>query len=111
MSAVISAIKQVYYMNNGAAYDKVALQVLALYKRGGPHMVTAFLQTKEMQADPCAKLFREILKIKTINSSTKMFSFCQPKPGGGSPEWGTNHGWRINKWPTTMPYIHPTPTK
>lgn len=110
MSEVIKAIKHVYYLNNGAAYDRVALQVLAAYKRGGPAMVTSLLQTPELYADPCAKVFRELLKVRTVKPAGKMFSFCQPKRGS-APEWIKDHGWRINRWPDFLPYIHPTETK
>lgn len=106
MSDVIKAIKHVYYLNNGAAYDKTALQVLAAYKRGGPVAVTSLLQTPELHADPCAKLFRELLKVKTV--SRTIFGFCQPKRDQSAPEWVGGHGWRLKKWPGIMPYIHPT---
>lgn len=108
MSEVIKAIKHVYYLNNGPKYDAVALQVLACYKRGGPVLVTSFLQTPEMRDDPCAKIFREQLKIRT--PSNNIFSFCQPKRDR-APDWVKDHGWRINRWPSFLPYIHPKETE
>ena len=104
MSAVIDSIKQVYYLNNGPEYDKVALLVLNTYKRGGRQAVVSLLQTPEYKGDPCAKIFREILRVKTVSN---MFSFCQDKPNQSAPEWIGVHGWRLQKWPGFNPYIHP----
>ncbi len=111
MSDVIDAIKRVYYLNNGKDYDRVALLVLQTYKRGGRQAVTSLLQHPEYRDDPCAKIFREYLRIKTISRANAIFSFCKPQPNSDAPAWVGGHGWRLKRWPGQEKYIHPTPTK
>lgn len=108
MSRIVDAVKHVYYLHNGREYDKVALAVLRAYKRGGPDMAMNLLKSPELHDNPAAKIMREYLGIKSVRPGRVMFFFCQPKIGGGSPEWGGNHGWRVKKWPEFTPYIHPT---
>lgn len=108
MSQIIDAVKHVYYLNNGKEYDAVAMSVLQAYKRGGPNMATGLLQSPELHDDPAAKIMREYLGIKSVRPSKVIFSYCQPRRGGGAPEWGSRHAYRLNKWPSLTPYIHPT---
>jgi hypothetical protein len=108
VSDVISAIKQVYYLNGGKPYDLIAYRVLQSYKRGGRDAVVSLLQSPELKGDSCAKIFREILHIRMPNPSM-MFSFCQAKRNP-APDWIKDHGWRVKKWPDFLPYIHPKST-
>lgn len=112
MNDIFAAIKYVYYLNNGPAYDKVALAVLKTYQnaeaRNKRRAVESLLTSPEYLDDPCAKIFRERLHIKSSRPSAVMFSYCMPKVGGGAPEWVGDHGWRLKKWPEVSPYIKPT---
>ena len=110
MSNVPSAIRYMYSLNMGEVYDKTLLKVLEYYRRGGANMVVSLLQTPEMYADPCAKALREYIGIKGSKGGSPMFSFCQTKRDR-APDWIKDHGWRINRWPDFLPYIHPTETK
>lgn len=105
---ILDAAKHVYYLNHGKEYDRVALDVIRAFKRGGPDMVVSYLKSPELYADPAAKIMREYLGIRVQRPNKALFFFCQPKVGGGAPEWGGNHGWRVRKWPEFSPYIHPT---
>ena len=110
MSDVPAAIKYVYSLDMGKVYDKTLLVVLQAYRRGGAAMVESLLQTPDMYADPCARAMREFLGIKGNKGGNPLFSVCQPKRGG-APAWIKDHGWRVKKWPSFMPYIQPTYVK
>jgi hypothetical protein len=94
----------------GKAYDKTLLMVLQAYRRGGAAMVVSLLQTPELYGDPCAAALRECINLKGSKGGGPVFSFCQPKRGG-APAWIKDHGWRVKKWPSFLPYIYPTATK
>jgi hypothetical protein len=112
MSDVPNAIRYIYSLDMGKAYDKTLLTVLHAYRRGGAAMVVSLLQTPEMYGDPCAKALREFLGVKGSKGGSPMFSFCQSKrSGGGAPFWVKDHGWRVKKWTSFTPYIQPTPVK
>jgi hypothetical protein len=106
MSDVLSALKIVYSHDYGKDYDKVCMFVLQAYKRGGRKSVVSLLQAPEYKADPCAKLFRELLRVKTV-SGQHMFKLCQARRSQPPPDWIKDHGWRINRWPEFLPYIPP----
>ena len=110
MSDVPAAIKYVYSLDMGKAYDKTLLVVLQAYRRGGAAMVVSLLQTPELYGDPCAAALREYLDIKGSKGGNPLFYYCQPKRGG-APSWVKDHGWRVKKWTSFTPYIQPTPTK
>jgi hypothetical protein len=109
VSDVISALKKVYAHDYGIDYDKVCMEVLQAYKRGGRSLVVSYLSAPENREDPCAKLFRELLHVRT--HSPRMFSFCQTKLPQAAPDWIKDHGWRVKKWPDFMPYIPPRQPK
>ena len=111
MRNVADAIRYVYSLDMGKAYDKTLLTVLQAYRRGGAAMVVSLLQTPEMYGDPCAKALREFIGVKGSKGGSRVFSFCQNKRDQSAPEWVDSHGWRVKKWPSFLPYIHPTATK
>jgi hypothetical protein len=123
MIDVLSALQQMYYLDRGKAHDAILLACLREYNRGAreaarigkPKLakvkasarVVALL--KAYEDDPCAVALREMLGIKK-EVVGKVFRQCQARRMN-APDWINPHGWRIKKWPSFLPYIHPTATK